>query len=302
MFWQGDGIFASLRSVDVNLVAATNPASLYFRNIFEVFVCNFIVGLAIVCQPHILSKALYLKEDRQVKQYLSVAILTGVIFVGVMVVGLYARVLFMPLNTVDAAYSFITGSSIIPMDHVVPTFIAFNFSPFVSVIIGIGVLCAGLSTLEGILLALSAIISNDLYLPIKGSISAKKDAQTDGGRDQSVLALRFARLVMIGVAIVTILISFRQLAAPTGGSVAIFAQYGVYLLFTVSFLPLACGMFFPSVPRSVVSTSVFTALTVYLLVANLGITHMHNNPAFLATVSIIAGWLVIAFGSKLSKR
>jgi sodium/pantothenate symporter len=135
--WEGEGLFAALRAQDPVLVQAANPASLYFRNLFEVFVCNFLVGLALVCQPHILSKALYVKSDRDVRRYLGVAIVVGTVFMMMMWVGLFAR-LELPAST--------------SIDTVVPLYIASHFGPALQVLISIGLLCAGISTLEGLVL------------------------------------------------------------------------------------------------------------------------------------------------------
>jgi len=87
-----------------------------------------------------------------------------------------------------------------------------------------------------------------------------------------------------------------QLEHPTGGTVAIFAQYGVYLLFTASFIPLGCGMFVPRAGRGLVTAAVAAAVTGYLGTAILRPTALANNPAVLATVGILAGWAVVGLG------
>ena len=266
LFFEGDGLIATLRAQDPLLLSVTNPGSLYFRNLFEVFVCNFVVGLAVVCQPHIVGKALYLREDRQVRTFLGVAVMAGVVFLGVLLVGLYARV-GIPADT--------------RIDLVVPLWIGATFSPPMQVLVSIGMLCAGMSTLEGILLALSGIFALDIHpLLFRDSTPAA--------------ALRFGKVGLAVVALVTVLLATRQIADPVGGSVAIFAQYGVYLLFTASFLPLACGMFLPSVGRSAVTVAVVAAIIGYLGASLLGLTMLSTNPAFLATVGIGCGWMVIA--------
>jgi hypothetical protein len=83
--------------------------------------------------------------------------------------------------------------------------------------------------------------------------------------------------------------------------VAIFAQYGVYLLFSASFLPLACGMFLPRVSRGVVTGAVVAVVVTYLAVSVFKVTMLHNNPAFLATAGILAGWIVVGAGSLLGR-
>lgn len=291
LFSEGGGLIKQLAAIDPKLASPTNPASLYFRNWFEVFVCNFLVGLAIVCQPHILSKALYLKEDNQVRTYLTVAVTAGLIFVAVMLVGLYARIDFHPgLQSIDGLHQMLTGQPIsIRMDHVVPLYITTHFSSAMQAVIGLGVLCAGLSTLEGILLALSTIISIDLYLP---SVRSEQDTEAQKTQKQQ-RALSIGRIALVCIGCLCVALCFWQISNPTGGSVAIFAQYGIYLLFTTSFFPLACGMFFPNVRKHAVQAAVAASLIAYLGVSFFKLTSMSNNPAFLATSGIFAGWIMI---------
>jgi sodium/pantothenate symporter len=271
LLWRDGGLLTRLAALDPDLVTVVNPSSLYFRNLFEVFVCNFLVGLALVCQPHIVSKALYLREDRQVRTFLGVAVAAGLVFLGVLVVGLYARTV-LPAAT--------------PVDQVVPLYIFQAFPPALQVVIGIGMLCAGLSTLEGILLALASIFSIDVFPVVGRALGLSGDRA----------ALRFGRGSLVVLAVPIVVLALAQLANPTGGSVAIFAQYGVYLLFTASFLPLACGMFLPRVDAQLVSLGVAYAVLTYLGVAALQLTPMHNNPAFLATCGMAVGWVMVGGG------
>ncbi len=275
LLWRDGGLLTLLAAQDPNLVTLTNPASPYFRNLLEVFGCNFLVGLALVCQPHIVSKALYLRDERQVRTFLGVAVAAGLVFLGVLVIGLYARAV-VPAAT--------------PIDQVVPAYIFLSFPPLLQVVVGVGLLCAGLSTLEGILLALTSIFSIDVH-PL---LSKVLPARLLGTGDRA--ALRFGRVALAAVAVAVIVLARGQIADPTGGSVAIFAQYGVYLLFTATFLPLACGMFAPRVPRQHIALGVAVAVLAYVGVAALQITAMHNNPAFLATCGILGSWVVVGAG------
>ncbi len=274
--WEGEGLFAALRAQDPVLVQAVNPASLYFRNLFEVFVCNFLVGLALVCQPHILSKALYVKSDRDVRRYLGLAIVVGTVFMMMMWVGLFAR-LELPATTT--------------IDTVVPLYIASHFGPALQVLISIGLLCAGISTLEGLVLAISAIVSVDLFLVPLGDRLMPGKSLEERGR----VALIVGRASIAVAAVITALLSLQQIADPTGGSVAIFAQYGIYGLITASFVPLGAGMFIPSAGRGSVTAGAVTSLAAYVGAAAIGFTAMSNNPAFLATCGIVAGW--VSFGA-----
>ncbi|GAB1351711.1 sodium/pantothenate symporter [Erysipelotrichia bacterium] len=286
-FTSGEGLFAKLAAIDPGLTAMTNAGSPFFRNFLEVFFCNFLVGLAIVCQPHILGKSLLLKDSSQIKTYLATAIIAGTVFVSVMLVGLYARVTLPQLTAID---------------RVVPTYIAMNFGSATQVLISIGLLCAGISTLEGLLLALSAIFSSDIYLTLKPLTAENRDAELKK-------ALTFGRVALVIVGFICIGLSIWQLNNPTGGSVAIFAQYGVYLLFTATFLPIACGLFLPAVTRELITKGVIASTVFYFLPAllfkfspTLPVISMANNPAILATFGILAGWLVVGGGLALQPK
>ena len=280
LLWKDGGIFSKLAEIDANLMTVVNVKSLYFRNLFEVFFCNFLVGLAIVCQPHIVSKVLYLKNDKQIKPYLITAMIAGLVFSLVMITGFYAK---------------ITNPGIQRMDLAVPTYIATNFSPLLQIIITLGIICAGLSTLEGILLSLSTIFSTDIFLPL----FSRKNPDNEKNMKRS---MTYGRVLLILVAMVIIYLSIWQVKNPTGGSVAIFGMYGVYLLFTTAFFPLACGMFMPSVKKAAIIYGVLSSIIIYLSVAYFKITFMHNNPAFLATCAIIGGWIVIMTHRQLSVK
>lgn len=281
LLMQGD-FFAKLLALDARLVSVVNPTSPYFRNLFEVFVCNFLVGLAIVCQPHIVTKALCLKEDREVNRYLATAIGIGVIYMLVMLTGLYAR---LTLPTTPR------------IDLVVPTYINTQFSPILSVVIGIGVLCAGISTLEGLLLALSAILASDIFLPVLRQRMRGRDAAAQGK-----MALSLARLSLIVMAAVAFGLSLHQMENPTGGSVAIFAQYGIYALFSASFAPVVFGLFVSRVPAGLAMASAATAVVVYLGMSLGKVTSLSNNPAVLSACAIVLSTLVLGVGLLLTRR
>lgn len=268
------GAGARLAAIDPNFLRPVNPASPYFRNVFEVFFCNFLVGVAIVCQPHIMSKALYVRDDREVRTYLGTAIACGAVFTTVLVTGVWAR-----LSLAQPA----------AIDRAIPAWIATAFPGPLQVLIAVGLLCAGLSTLEGIFLALSTTFSADFY-----PLLARER------RDRTAFMVGRAGLAAVGV--VTVLLAIWQLEHPTGGSVAIFAQYGVYLLFSASFLPLACGMFVPRAGRALVTAGVLATLAGYVVVAAFRISPFHNNPGFLATVGMLLGWAAVGAGLILRGR
>ncbi len=257
----------------------TNPDSLLFRDFFEVVVANFVIGLAIIMQPHIISKSLYLRSERDVNTYLVTAMVAGTVFTTVLLVGLYARLQF--------------GGDLAP-DRVVATYITSAFAPGLRAFIMLGVLAAGFSTLEGVILALSTIFGNDFY----GTLARAR------GVDPALLRqrlLRVGRIFLVALAPITLVLSWRQIVAPSL-SVAIFAQNGVYGLFAATFAPVLFGIFSKRATAPLVMTAAVSALVVHFGMYYGGITMYHNNPAVPATFALAVSTAIMAIGSMLTKK
>jgi SSS family solute:Na+ symporter/sodium/pantothenate symporter len=158
----GPGL-AELAAAKPEWMAAVNPSSPLFSSFFSVFVAGFLVGFALVCQPHILTKALYVKSDRAVRQYLTVTVLVSITFTALLLVGVYAHLAEIPAAAfVDPA----TGA--FRQDQVMAVYLAKTFDPTALAVITVALLAAGMSTLDGILVALSSIAASDLFLRIAG--------------------------------------------------------------------------------------------------------------------------------------
>ena len=279
-FAGGIGAFADrLAAVGPHYASATNPSSLLFRDLFEVLVANFVIGLAIIMQPHLMSKALYLRSERDVNRYLATAMVVGTVFTSVLLVGLFARLSL--------------GGDLAP-DRVVATYIATDFSPPLRAVIMLGVLAAGFSTLEGVILALSTIFANDLY----GSLARLAGVAADriGGR-----LLVVGRAFLIVLAPITFLLARDQILHPSL-SVAIFAQNGVYGLFAATFAPVMFGMFSSRATKGLAFAAALTALAVHFGMYYGKLTMYHNNPAVPAACAIVASTLVMAVGVAFKGR
>jgi len=270
------GFFGRLDAVAPHYGSMTNPDSLLFRDIFEVVVANFIIGLAIIMQPHIISKSLYLRSERDVNTYLVTAMAAGTVFTAVLLVGLYAR---------------LELGGDLPPDRVVATYIASGFAPGLRAFIMLGVLAAGFSTLEGVILALSTIFGNDFY----GNIARARGMTADRLHGQ---LLKVGRLFLILLAPITLVLAWRQIVAPSL-SVAIFAQNGIYGLFAATFAPVLFGIFSRRSSASLAFAAASTALVVHFGMYYGGITQYHNNPAVPATCALVLSTLVMAIGSSL---
>ena len=241
------GFLDKLRSIDPKLVETTNDNSFLFRDYFEIIVAQIIVGVAIVCQPHIITKSLLLKTDKDVNKYLTVGIITELIFFFVVFTGLYARLTF-PDLTVDGQP--------LALDGVISAYVVSEFPVYVGLIVVMGLISAGISTLEGLIQALATTITSDIAKPLFGKHYPKEEIK----REKFEIGLNKIIIGILGV--VAILVSYEQLINPKL-SVAIFAQNGVYAYFSAAFIPILFGMFLKDVKKNVAIAASVTAIIVH---------------------------------------
>jgi SSS family solute:Na+ symporter/sodium/pantothenate symporter len=107
--------------------------------------------------------------------------------------------------------------------------------------------------------------------------------------------LRVGRIFLIVLAPITLLLSWRQIVAPSL-SVAIFAQNGIYALFAATFAPVLFGIFSRRATAPLVFGAAVTALVVHFGMYYGGITQYHNNPAVPATCALAISTLVMGIG------
>lgn len=289
-----DGFLERLAASDPQLATVTAPSSILFRNLFEVFGVNLAVGLALACQPHFLNKALYVESERQVNRYLAVAVGAGVVFNLVLLCGLYAR-----LGPEEAVARYVAESGL-GIDGVMPAYIVQTFPPAVSVLVSVALLAAGMSTLDGILVALSAIVANDVFLVLRRGADGEADGEASGR-----LAFRVGRWTLVVLAVLTIVLALYQHRYKEL-SIALFAQEGVYAVLIATFVPVLFGIFSTRLPAVAVVASSSVALAVHfafrygelsILTAadytNPGLTATYGLIASLVTAGLSWGWLRI---------
>ncbi len=276
------GFLAKLESIDPLLVSTTNETSFLFRDYFEIFIAQFIVGVAIICQPHILTKSLLLKKDEDVNKYLTVGIGAQLLFFFVVFTGLYIRITFPDLSP---------GGTVIPMDGLVSAYVVSEFPVFIGLLVVMGLISAGLSTLESLIQSLSTTITKDIIDPLFGE---KLGMKTKAGSNVFI-----NKIVIVVLAVITVFVSWDQLVNPKL-SVGIFAQNGVYAYFSAAFVPILMGTFLKGVPIIAPVTASVTAVvvhfTMYYAMLPVPFTQATGeNPGVAAAVAIIAS--VIAGGS-----
>ncbi|MBW6478281.1 MAG: hypothetical protein K0B37_02565 [Bacteroidales bacterium] len=282
------GFVDKLAAIDPVLVKTTNPGSLLFRDYYEIIFAQIVIGVAVVCQPHIITKSLFLKKESEVNTFLVSAVIAQILFFSVVFVGLYARIQFPDLTV---------NGQVLNADDVIPTYVVTIFSSgWFSVVVGLivilGLISAGLSTLEGLIQSLSTTITSDIIKPL---FSEKIK------NESTYMVLN--KMAIVFLAIVSFFIARDQLLFPKL-SVAILAQNGVYAFFSIAFLPIVLGIFSPNAGlRAAVAASV-TALVVHFSVyymlpmmveawdLNLGFFTKYlkgevRNPAIAASTAIV---------------
>ncbi|GJM12513.1 MAG: hypothetical protein DHS20C12_09160 [Pseudohongiella sp.] len=206
------GFLNELRSVGENYAAVYNPDSELYYSFFSVFASGFIITFALMLQPHILTKVLYLRSAADLNKFISTTVVVGFLFTLILMVGFFARLSGLEASAQDAVvveylnHEF-SGS---PLGEIFLTFIMLTL------------LAAGMSTLDGILVSLSAMVVNDIVAPLSSSTR-------DG--------LLWSRWVLVGVGIIGMLLAWNS--PPLVG---LFAQKGVYGLAAASLVPMLFGV------------------------------------------------------------
>lgn len=269
------GFWDKLAAIDPQLITTSNTSSPISRDFFEIFVCNFVVGIAVVCQPHIITKSLMLRSDRDVNRYLIVGLTAEAIFFAVVITGFYARLMFPDLQA---------DGQPLRMDGIVSAYVVREFPVWIGLIVILGLLSAGLSTLEGLIQSVSTTITSDLIKPVFGRFFTN---------DRQYVLIN--RLVIILLAIVAYQVSNYQLQYPKL-SVGIFAQNGVYAYFSAAFVPVLFGIFLKNTPSMAVFGASVTAILVHFGAYYGGISAYLQgpvrNPAVAATYAILASVMV----------
>ncbi|RBP51749.1 sodium:solute symporter family transporter [Arenicella xantha] len=261
------GFIHSLQNVSENYAAVYNPESRLYFDFVSVFLSGFVVTFALMLQPHILTKVLYLRSERDIKKFIGTTVIVGFCFSLMLAIGFYAR---------------FAGLEIDNQDAVVREYLLFRFGDsavgqYILTFIFLTLLAAGMSTLDGILVSLSAMVINDIATPLFGGIKN---------------ALLWSRILLVVVGVVALLLAWNPPAL-----IGLFAQKGVYGLAAASAAPLLFGVLYQGqLPKSMIFLAAISGLVLHLILnLFLGVA----NPAVSATIAIgvsvalVSGSLII---------
>jgi len=251
------GVFASLEQLGANYAKVYNPDSNLYYDFFSVFGSGFIITFALMLQPHILTKTLYLRNEGDISKFILTTVVVGFCFALMLMLGFYAQM---------------AGVDVSSQDRVVTEYLLIEFSSsawgqYILTFIFITLLAAGMSTLDGILVSLSAMVVNDIYQPLFGGSSGQQ-------------GLLLSRIVLVLVGIVAGLLAWNPPEL-----VGLFAQKGVYGLAAASLVPLLFGVMMKrELPLWIIAMCAFFALGIHLV---LNLFMGVANPAVSASYAIL---------------
>ncbi len=265
----GGGLVDSLRAVGPDFASIFNPASALYYDFFSVFVAGFVVTFALMLQPHILTKILYLRQPSDINKFIATTVLVGFGFSLILMLGFFARFAGLEIDSQDQ----------VVRDYLLFRFMGTDAGAYLLTFIFLTMLAAGMSTLDGILVSLSAMVINDIVLPMSGHAER---------------GLLLSRLFLVVMGVVSVAVAWNPPAL-----VGLFAQKGVYGLAAASAAPILIGVLYgKAIPAWVVMCSALTGLFLHLLLnLSLGV----SNPAVSATIAIFASFAVFAIGLVVSK-
>ncbi|MDF1562100.1 MAG: sodium:solute symporter family protein [Deltaproteobacteria bacterium] len=255
---------ARLSAVGESYSAWLNPESTLYHSTFGVFIAAFVVTAALMLQPHIITKILYLKRKEDLRRFLAVTILSSVAFSGMLFVGFWAR---------------FSGMAVSAQDKVVIEWIGATYPPLVVSFVLVTLLAAGMSTLDGILVSISTVVVNDLVLPSLPRLDEERRMR---------FGLQASRGVLVAVGLVSL-----ALAWDPPELLGLFAQQGVYGLVAASAAPMLLGILVQGrVPAALAGGLGVLGVATHFVLKLAGVSNPAVSAAWgiLASLAIGAGW------------
>ncbi|MEG2929645.1 MAG: hypothetical protein RR846_08870 [Oscillospiraceae bacterium] len=208
--------------------SVVNPNSLIFQDYFTVFYCAFIMGFCNIFQPHIFSKALYLKKGKSWSLTVVLSIVVISIFNLILVMGMFIRAKVPGLTNLDTVMNYYI------VNYLGKVAVALMF---------VTVMAAAMSTLNGVIIGMCGNIGSDL---IPEKTEAKK-------------SLLYVRGIVAVVGVIVIV-----LALNPPDFLAVIGMWGYNILMASSFVPMICSLWFKKV--SVVSVMLSSVVSIVLFI------------------------------------
>ncbi len=259
----------------VELTTLTNPESNLYNDFFSVYVSGFLIGAALVCQPHIMTKALYVKSDKDVTKYLLIFTVVYMIFSLLLLAGFWA------IYSVPSEALLDPSTGVFRQDLVMTKYLQLAFPDWLFTIISVVLIAAAMSTLDGLMVGLSTITANDFYLNLFGKKTLNQE-------DKYKAAHRVSHVVLVILAVLTFIVTLNPPKL-----LGIFGQFGVYALVLTSLPPLLNGIFYKKLSLPTVWTFSILAIVIDVILYVYGPAWFADsnlafaNPAVPAAIAIL---------------
>lgn len=265
-------LFDALNAKNPNLLAVVNPEGRLFSDVFSIYVAGFVIGAVLACQPHILTKALYVKSDQDVRRYLIVFAFVMTLFALLVSVGFVAHLVVDEAVLLDAAGG-------LRQDLVMTAYLQAVFPDWLFTVVAVVLLAAAMSTLDGLLVSLSTITANDLFLNVLPT--AVRDRMTY--EQKMRWAMRAGHAILLVSAVGAFLVN---LSPPR--LLGVFGQVGVYGLAVALAPPLLAGVLFARPKLVVVAVLSVIALIAHFVLYALGADLFPASPLTWANPGVTA--------------
>ncbi len=252
LMYQTEGFWQIISVEDSFLLNPINTSSNLYNSWFSVYGSGFLIGTALVCQPHILTKALYVNSDKAVTRYIVIFAIVFFLFTLLLLAGFWAHYKVPQEMLIDQ------NTGLFRQDLVMTQYLHEIYPPWLFTVISVVLLAAAMSTLDGLLVGLSTILATDLY----GNLRKK---QIRSAEEEAKSGLRVSQILLVVLAICTFLVCLNPPKL-----LGIFGQFGVYALVITSLPSILSGIYFRK-PNLVLNWSAsILAIVLYLLFWNYG--------------------------------
>lgn len=266
---------AELAAQDQSYVAVTNSESTIVYSATAI-IAIFFMDITFAAQPQLFNKVLALDDPKNLRKMIVTYIVLTVGFIVVIFAGFYMRVLNPNLPLADQA---------------IFVYVSEAFPPILTAALGLVILSAALSTTDGIYIAVSTAIGNDIFLKFiveEGYIEIEKDRAEKISR-----YLAQATVIPIGFIAYLIVLNPPDLLGEL-------IWVGVSGVASATVGPILFGLYMPNfVTKKGAIASVFSGMAGYIV-----IYLFTNIPSILVKgmYSIIWGIVVMLVVSALTKQ
>jgi Na+/proline symporter len=241
---------------------------------FALVMCIFLAHLPYAMSPHLGKLTFALRDPKQLRTFLLIAIPVGSILGFTVLGGLHARALVGPEIKPDAA---------------IPVLFTQLFHPFIAGMLSVGVLSAIMSTSDGLFITIAVIFSNDLYKRTLAPVIHKNKTEQQIDR----IALIISRVAIVFVGLVAV-----WLAWNPPKFLAVLLWIGVGGIVAGMTGPLFIGSLWK---RATKTGAIVSFLTGVLLYAYLYLIYGWKNPFGVAGTCVIAASVVMVVVSLMTK-